>query len=61
MPNDKFPGNDGLTKEFFETVWYEIKKTFLFCVIHSFDKGELCTSQSQAIIKSIEKKTKIKD
>ena len=62
MPNDKSPGNDGLTKEFFETFWSEIKKTFLSCVIHSFDKGELCTSQRQAIIKLIKKKkTKIKD
>ena len=26
MPNDKSPGNDGLTKEFFETFWSEIKK-----------------------------------
>ena len=58
MPNDKSPGNDGLTKEFFETFWSEVKKTFLSCVSHSFDKGELCTSQRQAIIKLIEKKTK---
>ena len=56
MPNEKSPGNDGLTKEFFETFWSEIKKTFLACVIHSFDKGELCTPQRQAIIKLIEKK-----
>ena len=26
MPNDKSPGNDGLTKEFFETFWSEVKK-----------------------------------
>ena len=61
MPNDKSLGNVGLIKEFFETFWSEIKKTFLSCVIHSFDKGELYTSQRQAIIKLIEKKTKIKD
>ena len=60
MPNDKSPGNDGLAEEFFETFWSEIKKTFLSCVIHSFDKGELCTSQNQAIIKLIEKKDKVK-
>ena len=56
MPNDKSPGNDGLTKEFSETFWSEIKKTFSSCVIYSFDKRELCTSQRQAIIKLIEKK-----
>ena len=61
MPNDKSPGNDGLTKEFFETFWSEVKKPFLLCVLHSFDKEELCTWQRQAIVKLIEKKTKIKD
>ena len=60
MPNDKSPGNDGLTKEFFETFWSEVKKPFLLCVLHSFDKEELCTSQRQAIIKLIEKKDKDK-
>ena len=44
------PGNDDLTKEFFETFWSEVKKKNS-CVSHSFDKGELCTSQRQAIIK----------
>ena len=61
MTNDKSSGNDGLTKEFFETFWSEVKKPFLSCVLHSFGKGELCPSQRQAIIKLIEKKTKIKD
>ena len=56
MPNDKSPENDGLTKEFFKTFWSELKKAFSSCVSHSFDKGELCTSQRQAIIKLIEKK-----
>ena len=55
MPNDKSPGSDDLTKEFFETLWSEVKKTFLSCLSHSFDKGEFCTSQRQAIIKLIEK------
>ena len=55
MPNDKSPGNDNLTKEFFETFWSEVKKPFLSCVLHSIDKEELCTSQRQAIIKLIEK------
>ena len=26
MPNGKSPGNDGLTKEVFETFWSEVKK-----------------------------------
>ena len=28
MHNDKSPGNNALTKEFFETFWSEIKKKF---------------------------------
>ena len=60
MPNDKSPGNDGLTKDFFEIFWSEVKKPFLSCVLHSFGKEELCTSQRQAIIKFTEKKDKDK-
>ena len=30
MENDKSPGNDGLTKEFYVTLWDDIKATFLF-------------------------------
>ena len=59
MSNDKSPRNDGLTKEFFETFWSKVKKKKLSCVSHSFDKGELCTSQRQAIIKLIKKKDSI--
>ena len=35
MPNDKSPGNDGLTKAFFKTFWSEVKKRFFSCVLHS--------------------------
>ena len=60
MPDDKSPENDGVTKEFLETFWSEVKNTLLSCVARSFDKGEQCASQRKAIIKLIEKKDKDK-
>ena len=29
MQNDKSPGNDGLTKEFYVNFWVDIKSTFI--------------------------------
>ena len=36
MPNDKSPGNDGLTKEFFQTFWSEVKKEKFYLAFHTF-------------------------
>ena len=36
MSNDKSPGNDGLTKEFFETFWSEVKKNIFILRITLF-------------------------
>ena len=55
MPYDSSPGNDGLTKEYFKMFWPEVKNTFLSYSLHSLSKGELYTSQRQAIIKLIVK------
>ena len=29
MPNDKSPSNDGLSKEFYEAFWEDIKDVFI--------------------------------
>ena len=44
MQNDKSPGNDGLTKEFYETFWNELKEIFADIFGKHFTKrsGVLC-------------------
>ena len=61
MPNNKSPGNDGLTKEFYEVFWEDLKTPLISSFKSAFDKGELSSSQKQAVIKLIEKNIKIKD
>ena len=56
MPNNKSPGNDGLSKEFYETFWEELKKPFMLAVKRSCNIKQLSVSQRQAVIKLIEKK-----
>ena len=54
--NNKSPGNDVLTKEFYETFWDESKDSFINSIKLAYQKKSLSTSQSQAVIKLIEKK-----
>ena len=56
MKNDKSPGNNGLTKEFYETFWEEIKAPFFNLIRKSFLTEEKSISQKQAVIKLIEKR-----
>ena len=43
MPNNKSPGNDGLTKEFYETFWEEIKIPLCNSITKPYQNGELST------------------
>ena len=56
MDNDKSPGNDGITKEFYTKFWDVVKEQLSASIQQSFIVGELSTSQKQAIIKLIGKK-----
>ena len=60
MPNNKSPGNDGLSKKFYETFWEEIKIPLCNSITKLYQNGQLSTSQRQAVIKLIEKKDKDK-
>lgn len=53
MENDKSQGNDGLTKEFHETFWDELKESFVDFVTEA-TKGHVSTHQREAIIKLVE-------
>ena len=59
MKNNKTPGNDGLTKEFYEIFWDELKTPLMESVNQAFHTEILSISQRQAVIKLIEKKTGI--
>ena len=38
MQNSKFPGNDGLTKELYETFWNEVKHPFMNYIMEATEK-----------------------
>ena len=58
--NNKSPGNDSLTKEFYEAFWSELKEPFMNSISQTKISKKLITSQRQAVIKLIEKKDKDK-
>ena len=55
---NKAPGNDGIPIEFYETFWSLISEPFIRCANECFEKGDLSSSQKQAVITLIEKKGK---
>ena len=60
MDNDKSPGDDCITEEFYITFRDIAKETLCASILQSFIAGELSTSQKLAIVKLIEKKDRDK-
>ena len=60
MPNNKQPGKNGITKEFYEVFWHDLKAPLLLSVNKAFEIEELSNFQKQAVIKLNEKKDKDK-
>ena len=50
MKQNKSPGNDGLTVEFYTTFWTEIKDILIGAFNEAFEKEELSASQKQAVV-----------
>ena len=61
VPNNKTPGNDGQSKDFYKTFWKDIKDVFITSLKQAKIEGSLSISERQAVIKLLEKKTEIKD
>ena len=55
MRNNNIPGNDGLTKEFFENFLDELKTPLMESVNQTFRTKILSIPQRQAVIKLIQK------
>ena len=53
---NKVPGNDGLPVEFYKTFWGTVGDLLVKCYNESYEKGEMSSSQKQAIITLIDKK-----
>ena len=56
--NNKSPGNDGLTAEFYKTFWPILGNRLVHYLNAAYINGKLSNSQGQAIIRLIEKKDK---
>ena len=51
MQNNKSPGNDGLSKEFYEGFWDKIKELLIASVTEAKNRGGLSILRRQAINK----------
>ncbi len=56
MEDNKSPGNDGLSKEFYKNNWEKLGGFLFRSLLQGKTKGELSASQRQAVIKLLEKK-----
>ena len=56
MENNKLTGNDGLSTEFYECFWGEVKKPFLAFIHKAFLSQESSASQKKGCDKNVGKK-----
>ena len=56
MGNNKSPGNDGCTEEFYLAFFDNLNRFLVDSLSFSLENGEFSSSQKQAVITLIEKK-----
>ena len=61
MKNNKSPGSDGFTVEFFKVFWKQLGEFVVRSLNDGFNKGELSSTQKEGIIICIPKSDKEKD
>ena len=61
MSKNKSPGNDGITKDFYESFSDDLQTPLLISVNKAFKVGGLNASEKQAVIKLTEKRTEKND
>ncbi|WP_419617700.1 hypothetical protein, partial [Thiolapillus sp.] len=61
MKNNKSPGSDGFTVEFFKFFWLQLGAFVVKSLNNSFRKGELSSTQKEGVIICIPKGDKAKD
>ena len=59
MNNNKSPGSDGITTEFFKIFWNDLKYFYVNSLNYSFENGCLTTLRKQGIISLLPKKIMI--
>jgi hypothetical protein len=57
-PNDKSPGIDGFTHEFYKFFWVDIKDIIMPSYHEALESGELCISQTRGVISLLPKEGK---
>ena len=58
LPNNKTPGTDGLTTDFYKFFWSKIKKIVYDSIIYAFNNSILSVEQRRGILSIIPKKDK---
>ena len=59
--NNKSPGLDGYSPEFYKCFWPQIGNFFLDCINNNFKKGKLTDTQSQGVITCLPKGGKVRN